>query len=119
MGLKIIAIGGLLFAGATAAFAGTPTPPPGASVGHVNVRVKPTWIWVASVKSARMTDATLALARANVPAVFQGSPMLELYVHPVDESRATVALRKDAAAKHYQINFDLKTATPKSKKPSH
>jgi hypothetical protein len=118
MRLKIFAIGGLLFTVITTAIAGPPAPP-GASVGHVNVRIKPTWIWVASVKSASSTDATLALARANVSAVFQGSPVLQVYVHPVEASRATVALRKDAAAKHYQVNFDLKTATPKSKKPSH
>jgi len=116
--LKILSIGGLLLAGATAALA-APPPSPGTSVGHVEMRVKPTWVWVASVKSASSTNATLALAKASIPAVFEGSPVLQFYVHPADVAAATSALRKDGAAKHYQVSFGLKTTKPKSKKPSH
>jgi len=118
MRLMILWTSGLLFAGAVAALA-TPPTPPGTSVGHVEMRVKPTWVWVASVKSTEATNATLALAKANIPAVFEGSPLLQLYVHPADLTTATSALRKDGSAKHYQVNFGLKTAKPKSKKPSH
>ena len=63
------------------------------------------WVVVASVKSDALTNATLALARASIPAVFQGRPNLQLYVHPSDQKRALATLRQDAKAKHYQIRF--------------
>jgi len=119
MRLKVLSIVGLMLAATTmAAIADTPTPP-GTSVGHVDLRVNPTWAWVASVKSVNMNDATLALAKASIPTVFRGIPELELYVHPDDIARAMSALRKDATAKHYHVNFGLTAPKPKSKKPSH
>ena len=122
MPLKFVSISAMLLMFAAPMAFAAPSRSTGqapASVGHVNIRVNPTWVWVASVKSASLTNATLALARASIPAVFEGTPVLQLYVHPIDQSRATLALRKDAAARHYQISFGLKADKPKSKKPSH
>ena len=102
---------------APAAKPGYHVPPPN-GVDHVEVKVKPNWVWVASVKSDSLTNATLALARANIAAVFEVSPVEQLYVHPDDEARAASTLRKDAATKHYKIHIGV-TPDAKTKKPSH
>jgi len=73
---------------------------------------------VASGKYGARAKAALAWARASIPAVFQGRPNLQLYVHPSDQKRALATLRQDAKAKHYQIRF-LAATDPKPKKPSH
>ena len=122
--VKLILTFGLLAALTTTAIAAPPVAKPKPRAGDFEVRVKPSWVWVASVTGNNLTNATLALARASIPAVFAGTPVQQLYVRPDDAKRATSVLRKDASTKHYKINFglDVKAVTHKAKnarKPSH
>ena len=76
----------------------------------------PSWVFAASVDPPHIDSASMALAKAMLPAVFVGSQKDGLYVHPADRARAIQVLKADAKKGHYALY--LSGPAPKTKKPS-
>jgi len=77
----------------------------------------PQWAWVAAVSQKDQEAATMAVARAHIPAVLEGSHAVGFFVHPADKARAIAVLKADARRGHYAVDFG--GTRPRTKKPSH
>lgn len=76
------------------------------------------WVFVGAVAPKDQEAASLALARAGITTVIQGSDADGYYTHPVDRAHAVAILRADARRNRYTVFFGNRPAA-KAKKPSH